>query len=94
MLTREGSDPETSSQETPGSVGTDPHRIMGKEVKEEQNRLKGFTVCGFDSVIIAQVFLLLSYVAYFSFLPFFAALAERKYMNDTGKRFHMTHEIH
>ncbi|XP_048059882.1 spectrin beta chain, non-erythrocytic 1 isoform X4 [Megalobrama amblycephala] len=42
-LTREGSDPETSSQETPGSVGTDPHRIMGKEVKEEQNRLKGFT---------------------------------------------------
>ncbi|XP_056326642.1 uncharacterized protein LOC130239459 isoform X2 [Danio aesculapii] len=43
-LTREGSDPETPSQEPPGSVGTDPHRIMGKEVKEEQNRLKGFTV--------------------------------------------------
>uniref|UniRef100_A0A8C1YFV9 PH domain-containing protein n=1 Tax=Cyprinus carpio TaxID=7962 RepID=A0A8C1YFV9_CYPCA len=37
-LTRDGSDPETQS-----SVGTDPHRIMGKEVKEEQNRLKGFT---------------------------------------------------
>ncbi|XP_058651865.1 uncharacterized protein LOC131552243 isoform X3 [Onychostoma macrolepis] len=42
-LTRDGSDPETPSQEPPGSVGTDPHRIMGKEVKEEQNRLKGFT---------------------------------------------------
>ncbi|XP_026133613.1 uncharacterized protein mymx isoform X2 [Carassius auratus] len=37
-LTRDGIDPETQS-----SVGTDPHRIMGKEVKEEQNRLKGFT---------------------------------------------------
>ncbi|XP_005173083.3 uncharacterized protein mymx [Danio rerio] len=43
-LTREGSDPETPSQEPPVSVGTDPHRIMGKEVKEEQNRLKGFTI--------------------------------------------------
>ncbi|XP_050982914.1 uncharacterized protein LOC127175708 isoform X2 [Labeo rohita] len=42
-LTRDASDPETQSQEPPGSVGTDPHRIMGKEVKEEQNRLKGFT---------------------------------------------------
>ncbi|XP_016133261.1 uncharacterized protein [Sinocyclocheilus grahami] len=42
-LTRDSSDPETPSQESPGSVGTDPHRIMGKEVKEEQNRLKGFT---------------------------------------------------
>ncbi|XP_052468414.1 uncharacterized protein LOC128025875 isoform X2 [Carassius gibelio] len=38
LLTRDGIDPETQS-----SVGTDPHRIMGKEVKEEQNRLKGFT---------------------------------------------------
>ncbi|XP_016400393.1 uncharacterized protein mymx [Sinocyclocheilus rhinocerous] len=37
-LTRDSSDPETQS-----SVGTDPHRIMGKEVKQEQNRLKGFT---------------------------------------------------
>lgn len=68
LLTREGIDPETSSQETPGSVGTDPHRIMGKEVKEEQNRLKGFTVCSFDSVIIVQ----LSYIAYFSFYLFLA----------------------
>uniref|UniRef100_A0A9J8CXV8 PH domain-containing protein n=1 Tax=Cyprinus carpio carpio TaxID=630221 RepID=A0A9J8CXV8_CYPCA len=42
-LTRDSSDPVTPSQEPPGSVGTDPHRIMGKEVKEEQNRLKGFT---------------------------------------------------
>ncbi|XP_039515276.1 spectrin beta chain, non-erythrocytic 1 isoform X4 [Pimephales promelas] len=42
-LNRDSSDPETSSPETPGSVGTDTHRIMGKEVKEEQNRLKGFT---------------------------------------------------
>nr|XP_055026003.1 spectrin beta chain, non-erythrocytic 1 isoform X5 [Misgurnus anguillicaudatus] len=42
-LTREGSDPQTPSQESPGSVGTDPGRIMGKEVKEEHNRLKGFT---------------------------------------------------
>ncbi|KAK7139728.1 hypothetical protein R3I94_012393 [Phoxinus phoxinus] len=42
-LSRDSSDPETSSPETPGSVGTDTHRIMGKEVKEEQNRLKGFT---------------------------------------------------
>uniref|UniRef100_A0A8C2IX39 PH domain-containing protein n=2 Tax=Cyprinus carpio TaxID=7962 RepID=A0A8C2IX39_CYPCA len=42
-LTRDTSDPVTPSQEPPGSVGTDPHRIMGKEVKEEQNRLKGFT---------------------------------------------------
>ncbi|XP_052428732.1 uncharacterized protein LOC127970291 isoform X4 [Carassius gibelio] len=42
-LTRDSSDPVTPSQELPGSVGTDPHRIMGKEVKEEQNRLKGFT---------------------------------------------------
>ncbi|XP_043111256.1 spectrin alpha chain isoform X3 [Puntigrus tetrazona] len=47
-LTRDGSDPETPGQEPPGSVGTDPHRIMGKEVKEEQNRLKGFTA-GRDS---------------------------------------------
>ncbi|XP_059372833.1 uncharacterized protein LOC132110279 [Carassius carassius] len=39
LLTRDGSDPETQS-----SVGTDPHRIMEKEVKEEQNRLKGITV--------------------------------------------------
>ncbi|XP_051508279.1 uncharacterized protein LOC127414353 isoform X2 [Myxocyprinus asiaticus] len=43
LLTKEGSDPETQSQELPGSVGTDQGRIMGKEVKEEQNRLKGFT---------------------------------------------------
>ncbi|XP_077073612.1 uncharacterized protein mymx isoform X2 [Siphateles boraxobius] len=42
-LTRDSSDPEPSSPETPGSVGTDTHTIMGKEVKEEQNRLKGFT---------------------------------------------------
>ncbi|XP_052006595.1 uncharacterized protein LOC127660426 isoform X1 [Xyrauchen texanus] len=42
-LTRESSDPETPSQEPPGSVGTDQGRIMGKEVKEELNRLKGFT---------------------------------------------------
>ncbi|XP_059421659.1 uncharacterized protein LOC132156709 isoform X2 [Carassius carassius] len=42
-LTRDSSDPVTLSQELPGTVGTDPHRIMGKEVKEEQNRLKGFT---------------------------------------------------
>ncbi|XP_065152281.1 uncharacterized protein mymx isoform X4 [Paramisgurnus dabryanus] len=42
-LTREVSDPQTPRQESPGSVGTDPGRIMGKEVKEEHNRLKGFT---------------------------------------------------
>ncbi|XP_051945498.1 uncharacterized protein LOC127617567 [Xyrauchen texanus] len=43
LLTKEASDPETQSQELPGSVGRDQGRIMGKEVKEEQNRLKGFT---------------------------------------------------
>ncbi|XP_057198284.1 uncharacterized protein LOC130559313 isoform X2 [Triplophysa rosa] len=41
-LTRESRDPQTPSQEPPGSVGTDPGRTMGKVVKEEQNRLKGF----------------------------------------------------
>ncbi|XP_056616433.1 uncharacterized protein LOC130431430 isoform X2 [Triplophysa dalaica] len=38
-LTRESRDPQTPSQEPPGSVGTDPGRTMGKV---EQNRLKGF----------------------------------------------------
>ncbi|KAA0718307.1 hypothetical protein E1301_Tti017292 [Triplophysa tibetana] len=41
-LTRESRDPQTPSQEPPGSVGTGPGRTMGKVVMEEQNRLKGF----------------------------------------------------
>ncbi|XP_036429503.1 spectrin beta chain, erythrocytic isoform X2 [Colossoma macropomum] len=41
--TREDADLPTSNGEPLKSVGTDPHRIMGKEVKEEQNRLKEIT---------------------------------------------------
>ncbi|XP_029107275.1 uncharacterized protein mymx isoform X3 [Scleropages formosus] len=42
-FTREDGDPSTPSpsKEPRGSVGMEVHRIMGKEVKEEQNRLKG-----------------------------------------------------
>lgn len=41
---RETADPLTPGQEPQCIVGTDAQRIMGKEVKEEQNRLKGCTV--------------------------------------------------
>ncbi|XP_029926849.1 uncharacterized protein mymx isoform X2 [Myripristis murdjan] len=40
-FTREDVDPVTSPREPQSNVGTEPQRIMGKEVKEEQNRLKG-----------------------------------------------------
>ncbi|XP_048863767.1 uncharacterized protein LOC125738638 isoform X2 [Brienomyrus brachyistius] len=40
-FTREDGDPATPTGESQGSVGTETLRIMGKEVKEEQNRLKG-----------------------------------------------------
>ncbi|XP_031727403.1 uncharacterized protein mymx isoform X1 [Anarrhichthys ocellatus] len=40
-FTREDADPLTPAREPQCSVGTEMQRIMGKEVKEEQNRLKG-----------------------------------------------------
>ncbi|XP_063047463.1 nucleoprotein TPR isoform X2 [Engraulis encrasicolus] len=42
-FTREDGDPPTAPREPQCSVGTAsaPHRLMGKEVKEERNRLKG-----------------------------------------------------
>ncbi|XP_022599732.1 uncharacterized protein LOC111220790 [Seriola dumerili] len=40
-FTREDADPLTLAREPHCNVGTEPQRIMGKEVKEEQNRLKG-----------------------------------------------------
>ncbi|XP_023267375.1 uncharacterized protein LOC111658905 isoform X4 [Seriola lalandi dorsalis] len=40
-FTREDADPLTLAREPQCNVGTEPQRIMGKEVKEEQNRLKG-----------------------------------------------------
>ncbi|XP_078145041.1 spectrin beta chain, non-erythrocytic 5 [Centroberyx gerrardi] len=40
-FTREDADPLTPAREPQCNVGTEPQRIMGKEVKEEQNRLKG-----------------------------------------------------
>nr|XP_020456860.1 uncharacterized protein LOC109960822 [Monopterus albus] len=40
-FTREDADPLTPAREPQCSVGTETQRIMGKEVKEEQNRLKG-----------------------------------------------------
>ncbi|XP_053292884.1 spectrin beta chain, non-erythrocytic 2 [Pleuronectes platessa] len=40
-FTREEADPLTLASEPQGNVGTEAQRIMGKEVKEEQNRLKG-----------------------------------------------------
>lgn len=43
---RETADPLTPAQEPQCLVGTDAQRIMGKEVKEEQNRLKGSAVSG------------------------------------------------
>ncbi|XP_042358037.1 uncharacterized protein LOC121954542 isoform X2 [Plectropomus leopardus] len=49
-FTREDADPLTPGREPQCNVGTETQRIMGKEVKEEQNRLKGCvsTVeCGF-----------------------------------------------
>lgn len=44
---REIADPLTPAREPQCNVGTDAQRIMGKEVKEEQNRLKGGVVSGF-----------------------------------------------
>ncbi|XP_029306060.1 uncharacterized protein mymx [Cottoperca gobio] len=41
-FTREDADPLTPAREPQCNVGTETQRIMGKEVKEEQNRLKGF----------------------------------------------------
>nr|XP_015218108.1 PREDICTED: uncharacterized protein LOC107079339 isoform X3 [Lepisosteus oculatus] len=41
VFTREDGDPLTPTRGPQCSVGTEVHRIMGKEVKEEQNRLKG-----------------------------------------------------
>ncbi|MBN3324318.1 SPTN5 protein, partial [Atractosteus spatula] len=41
VFTREDGDPLTPARGPQCSVGTEVHRIMGKEVKEEQNRLKG-----------------------------------------------------
>ncbi|KAM3606718.1 uncharacterized protein V6R79_021938 [Siganus canaliculatus] len=40
-FTREDSDPLTPAWEAQCNVGTETQRLMGKEVKEEQNRLKG-----------------------------------------------------
>ncbi|XP_044070790.1 uncharacterized protein LOC122884657 isoform X3 [Siniperca chuatsi] len=40
-FTREDADPLTPAREPQCNVGTEAQRIMGKEVKEEQNRLKG-----------------------------------------------------
>ncbi|KAK2824072.1 hypothetical protein Q5P01_021247 [Channa striata] len=40
-FTREEPDPMTLAREPRDNVGTETQRIMGKEVKEEQNRLKG-----------------------------------------------------
>ncbi|KAG7999958.1 Spectrin beta chain [Nibea albiflora] len=40
-FTREDADPLTPAREPECNVGTETQRIMGKEVKEEQNRLKG-----------------------------------------------------
>ncbi|XP_067465754.1 uncharacterized protein [Thunnus thynnus] len=40
-FTREEADPLTPAREPQGNVGMETQRIMGKEVKEEQNRLKG-----------------------------------------------------
>ncbi|XP_070697709.1 spectrin beta chain, non-erythrocytic 1 [Pempheris klunzingeri] len=40
-FTREDADPLTPAREPQCNVGTETQRIMGKEVKEEQNRLKG-----------------------------------------------------
>lgn len=71
-LTRESRDPQTPSQEPPGSVGTDPGRIMGKEVKEEQNRLKGFTVCWLAAICAYYVTVCLCSLFYFFFLCFLA----------------------
>ncbi|XP_067091847.1 uncharacterized protein [Osmerus mordax] len=40
-FTREDSDPTTPARELQCTLGIEAHRILGKEVKEEQNRLKG-----------------------------------------------------
>ncbi|XP_041803637.1 uncharacterized protein LOC121613964 isoform X2 [Chelmon rostratus] len=40
-FTREDADPLTPAREPHCNVGTETQRIMGKEVKEEQNRMKG-----------------------------------------------------
>ncbi|XP_076599688.1 uncharacterized protein mymx isoform X3 [Chaetodon auriga] len=40
-FTREDADPLTPAREPQCNVGTEAQRIMGKEVKEEQNRMKG-----------------------------------------------------
>ncbi|XP_066535803.1 uncharacterized protein [Hoplias malabaricus] len=42
-VSREDGDLSTSNREPLKSMGTDSHRIIGKEVKEEENRLKGST---------------------------------------------------
>ncbi|XP_064173461.1 uncharacterized protein LOC135244803 isoform X2 [Anguilla rostrata] len=42
-FTREDADPKTPSWDAPFTQDKETHRIMGKEVKEEQNRLKGCT---------------------------------------------------
>lgn len=46
-FTREDADPLTPAREPQCNVGTETQRIMGKEVKEEQNRLKGCVVSSF-----------------------------------------------
>lgn len=46
-FTREDADPLTPAGEPQCNVGTETQRIMGKEVKEEQNRMKGCVVSNF-----------------------------------------------
>lgn len=46
-FTREDADPLTLAKGPQCNVGTEPQRIMGKEVKEEQNRLKGCVVSSY-----------------------------------------------
>ena len=43
-FTREDSDPTTPARELQCTLGIEAHRILGKEVKEEQNRLTGSVV--------------------------------------------------
>lgn len=51
-FTREIADPLTPAQQPQCSVGTETQRIMGKEVKEEQNRLKGCVVSSYGIFIL------------------------------------------
>lgn len=46
-FSREDVDPLTLLREPQSCVGTETQRLMGKEVKEEQNRLKGCVVSSF-----------------------------------------------